>query len=154
MMEIPLPMRIRASHSLSSPSPSAIYQYFTSSSSSHPSPSFRTHCSRKSPPPPQNGDGDEEGNTSRGDKSMDWDKAWSNFSKQGKKKTPSSKFSPDKYVSWNPRPSNYPPSEEVDPIKRTERSNLSLWTSQTFTLAVGVAIITLLLIYTILAPVK
>uniref|UniRef100_A0A803MIS0 Uncharacterized protein n=1 Tax=Chenopodium quinoa TaxID=63459 RepID=A0A803MIS0_CHEQI len=64
-----------------------------------------------------------------GDKfSTDWDKAWSNFKKQGKKSF-SSQFSPNKYVTWNPRRSNYPLSEEVDPIKRTERSNLMLWTS-------------------------
>ncbi|XP_034692910.1 uncharacterized protein LOC117919772 isoform X2 [Vitis riparia] len=89
-----------------------------------------------------------------GDKfSTDWDKAWSSFRKQGKK-TLFSQFSPDKYVTWNPRRSNYPPSEEVDPIKRTERTNLMLWTSPGFTLTVAIIIVTFLLIYTILAPVK
>lgn len=89
-----------------------------------------------------------------GDKfSTDWDKAWSNFKKQGKK-TLFSQFSPDKYVSWNPRRSNYPLSEEVDPIKRTERSNLMLWTSPRFTLAGAIVIVTFLLVYTILAPIK
>ncbi|CAK7342922.1 unnamed protein product [Dovyalis caffra] len=71
---------------------------------------------------------------SSGDKfSTDWDKEWSNFKKKGKK-TFFSQFSPNKYVTWNPRRSNYPLSEEVDPIKRTERSNLRLWTSPEFTL--------------------
>lgn len=89
-----------------------------------------------------------------GDKlSTDWDKAWSKFRKQGKK-TIFSDFSPNKYVSWNPRRSDYPLSEEVDPIKRTERSNLMLWTSPRFTLAGAIVIVTFLLIYTILAPIN
>uniref|UniRef100_A0A803KUJ9 Uncharacterized protein n=1 Tax=Chenopodium quinoa TaxID=63459 RepID=A0A803KUJ9_CHEQI len=89
-----------------------------------------------------------------GDKfSTDWDKAWSSFKKQGKKSF-SSQFSPNKYVTWNPRRSNYPLSEEVDPIKRTERSNLMLWTSPRFTLGLAIVIVSLLLIYTILAPPK
>lgn len=89
-----------------------------------------------------------------GDKfSTDWDKAWSKFRKQGKK-TFFSQFSPDKYVSWNPRRSNYPLSEEVDPIKKAERSNLMLWTSPRFTLAGAIVIVTFLLVYTILSPVK
>ncbi|KAJ4704822.1 2,3-bisphosphoglycerate-independent phosphoglycerate mutase [Melia azedarach] len=94
-----------------------------SCSSSARSP-FRSFCSRRgSQEPQQNGD------NNKGDKfSTDWDKAWSNFRKQGKKSL-FSQFNPDKYVSWNPRRSNYPLSEEVDPIKRTERSNLMLWTS-------------------------
>ncbi|KAM6593512.1 uncharacterized protein LOC115708738 [Cannabis sativa] len=87
--------------------------------------------------------------------SMDWDKAWSSFRKQGrKKKSLFSQFSPNKYVSWNPRRSNYPLSEEVDPIKRAERSNLMLWTSPGFTLAGAIVLVTFLLIYTILAPMK
>lgn len=89
-----------------------------------------------------------------GDKpSTDWDKAWSKFRKRGKK-TIFSDFSPNKYVSWNPRRSDYPLSEEVDPIKRTERSNLMLWTSPRFTLAGAIVIVTFLLVYTILAPIK
>jgi hypothetical protein len=89
-----------------------------------------------------------------GDKfSTDWDKAWSKFRKQGKK-TFFSQFSPDKYVSWNPRRSNYPLSEEVDPIKKAERSNLMLWTSPRFTLAGAIVIVTFLLVYTILSRVK
>lgn len=88
-----------------------------------------------------------------GDKSStDWDKAWSKFKKQGGKK-PFSKFS-DKYVSWNPKRSEFPLSEEVDPIKRTERSNLSFWNSPTFTLGGAIIIVTFLLLYTILAPIK
>lgn len=85
--------------------------------------------------------------------STDWDKAWSNYRKRGRK-TPFSKFSPDKFVSWNPKRSNYPLSEEVDPIKRIERSNLMLWTSPRFTLVGAIIIVTFLLVYAILAPVK
>ena len=91
---------------------------------------------------------------SLGDKfSTDWDKAWSSFKKQGKKSL-TSQFSPNKYVSWNPRRSNYPLSEEVDPIKRTERANLLLWTSPKFTLGLAIVIVSLLLVYTLLAPMK
>lgn len=57
-------------------------------------------------------------------------------------------------MSWNPRRSEFPLSEEVDPIKRTERSNLTLWTSPSFTLVGAIVIVTFLIIYTILAPVK
>ncbi|KAL2514406.1 Uncharacterized protein Fot_28377 [Forsythia ovata] len=91
---------------------------------------FKPCCSKRdSPPPPPEQNGD------RGDKySTDWDKAWTSFKKQGRK-TFFSQFSPDKYVSWNPRRSEFPLSEEVDPIKRTERSNLRFWTSPSFTLA-------------------
>ncbi|KAF9596964.1 hypothetical protein IFM89_014608 [Coptis chinensis] len=85
--------------------------------------------------------------------STDWDKAWSSFKKQGKKSL-FSQFNPNKYVSWNPRRSNYPLSEEVDPIKRAERSNLMLWTSPRFTLAGAIVVVSLLLIYTLLAPMK
>ncbi|ONK67822.1 uncharacterized protein A4U43_C05F4150 [Asparagus officinalis] len=76
----------------------------------------------------------DKGKNDKGDRlSTDWDKAWSSFRKQGKKSL-FSQFNPDKYVSWNPRRSEYPLSEEVDPIKRAERSNLMLWTSPKFTL--------------------
>ncbi|KAL8154268.1 hypothetical protein V2J09_012028 [Rumex salicifolius] len=117
-----------------------------------PSSSFRTRCSGRSPQ--QSSDGADDGDSKKDKKSsMDWDKAWSNFKKQGKKR-PSSQFSPNKYVTWNPRRSNYPISEEVDPIKRTERSNLMLWTSPRFTLGGAIVIVTLLLVYTVLAPMK
>ncbi|XP_019454857.1 PREDICTED: uncharacterized protein LOC109355999 [Lupinus angustifolius] len=93
-------------------------------------------------------------NNNNGDKSStDWDKAWSNFKKQGRK-TLFSQFSPNKYVSWNPKRSDFPISEEVDPIRRTERSNLKFWTSPTFTLVGAILILTFLLLYTILAPNK
>ncbi|KAH7553473.1 hypothetical protein ACOSP7_029801 [Xanthoceras sorbifolium] len=110
---------------------------------------IKPFCSRgDSQEPQQNGD------KNNGDKfSTDWDKAWSNFKKQGKKSL-FSQFSPNKYVSWNPRRSNYPLSEEVDPIKRAEKSNLMLWTSPSFTLAGAIVIVTFLLVYTIIAPVK
>ncbi|CAM8923365.1 unnamed protein product [Rhodiola kirilowii] len=76
---------------------------------------------------------------SEGDKSsQDWDKAWANFKKQGKKSLYSG-FSPNKYVSWNHKRFEYPLSEEVDPIKKTERSNLVLWTNPRFTLGGAIA---------------
>ncbi|EMS45121.1 hypothetical protein TRIUR3_25880 [Triticum urartu] len=85
--------------------------------------------------------------------STDWDKAWSTFKKKGKK-TLFSEFSPNKYVTWNPRRSEYPLSEEVDPIKRAERSNLMLWTSPRFTLVGAIIIVSALLIYTLVVPPK
>ncbi|KAG0551599.1 hypothetical protein BDA96_01G437100 [Sorghum bicolor] len=60
----------------------------------------------------------------------------------------------DKYVTWNPRRSEYPLSEEVDPIKRTERSYLMLWTSPQFTLVGAIIIVLTLLIYTLVVPPK
>ncbi|BAT85678.1 uncharacterized protein LOC124832581 [Vigna umbellata] len=105
---------------------------------------FKLLCSKESQP--------KDDNNNKGDKSStDWDKAWSKLKKQGGKKA-FSKFS-DKYVSWNPRRSEYPLSEEVDPIKRTERSNLRFWNSPTFTLGGAIIIVTFLLLYTILAPI-
>ncbi|KAI4369189.1 hypothetical protein MLD38_017664 [Melastoma candidum] len=113
---------------------------------------FRTLCSRQ-----QRHRGDDagaDGSDNKGEKfSTDWDKAWSTYKKRGRR-TLFSDFSPDKYVSWNPRRSNYPLLEEVDPIKRIERSNLMLWTSPRFTLFGAIIIVTFLLVYTILAPVK
>ncbi|CAM0872633.1 unnamed protein product [Alopecurus aequalis] len=93
--------------------------------------------------------GRDEGDTS----STDWDKAWSTFKKKGKK-TLFSDFSPNKYVTWNPPRSDYPLSEEVDPIKRAERSNLMLWTSPRFTLVGAIIIVLALLIYTLVVPAK
>ncbi|KAI4310733.1 hypothetical protein MLD38_035688 [Melastoma candidum] len=113
---------------------------------------FRTLCSRQQRQRGDDAGGD--GGDNKGEKfSTDWDKAWSTYKKRGRK-TLFSDFSPDKYVSWNPRRSNYPLSEEVDPIKRIERSNLMLWTSPRFTLFGAIIIVTFLLVYTILAPVK
>ncbi|PIA38712.1 hypothetical protein AQUCO_02700138v1 [Aquilegia coerulea] len=118
----------------------------SSSSSSSSSPYISTRCSRK--------DSNNNNNDDKGENfSTDWDKAWSSFKKQGKKSL-FSQFNPNKYVSWNPRRSNYPLSEEADPIKRAERSNLMLWTSPKFTLAGAIVVVSLLLIYTILAPMK
>ncbi|GMI80040.1 hypothetical protein HRI_001673300 [Hibiscus trionum] len=139
-------MDIRAGFgSLKSQSFWATSQKSCISSCNHPSSYFKTFCSKKDPQ--QNGD-------NSGDKfSTDWDKAWSNFRKQSKNSFFSG-FSPNKYVTWNPRQSNYPLSEEVDPIKRAERSNLMLWTSPGFTLVGAIIIVSFLLLYTILAPVK
>ncbi|ESQ45138.1 hypothetical protein EUTSA_v10010814mg [Eutrema salsugineum] len=112
---------------------------FSSSSSS------RFRCSKSESPKNGNENGDKS--------SRDWDKAWKNFKKQSKK-TLFSQFNVDKYVTWNPPRSEFPLSEEVDPIKRTERSNLMLWTSPTFTLIGAIVIVSFLLLYTILAPLK
>ncbi|CAG7865427.1 uncharacterized protein LOC103841272 [Brassica rapa] len=110
------------------------------------SSSSRFLCSKGNP--------DESPKNDNGDKSSrDWDKAWKSFKKQSKK-TFFSQFNVDKYVTWNPPRSEFPLSEEVDPIKRTERSNLMLWTSPKFTLVGAIVIVSFLLLYTILAPVK
>ncbi|XP_015086426.1 uncharacterized protein LOC107029514 [Solanum pennellii] len=102
----------------------------------------------------QNGDS----SSNSGDKSStDWDKAWSSFRKRSRKNIFSnifSQFSPNKYVTWNPKRSEYPLSEEVDPIKRAEKSNLMLWTSPQFTLVGAIVIVTFLLVYSILAITK
>ncbi|KAL1351890.1 hypothetical protein HN51_015768 [Arachis hypogaea] len=138
---LPFPLPNFISHRFSS-----LYQ--TSSSSSSSSPLKLVSSKRDSQRNPA------DNNNNNGDKSSrDWDKAWSNFKKQGKKSLFSG-FSPDKYVSWNPRRSEFPISEEVDPIKRTERSNLKFWNSPTFTLGGAVIIVLFLLLYTILAPIK
>ncbi|XP_057549418.1 uncharacterized protein LOC130827654 [Amaranthus tricolor] len=132
---------------------------FNSSNISGLSRSFITCSTRKRSQQPgdskdNNNNNDDSEDKKSGDKfSTDWDKAWSSFKKQGKKSL-TSQFSPNKYVSWNPRRSNYPLSEEVDPIKRTERANLLLWTSPKFTLGLAIVIVSLLLVYTLLAPMK
>lgn len=76
---------------------------------------------------------------------VDWDKAWSSYRK--KKKQPFlSMFDMEKYVTRRPQRSNYPLSEEIDPLKRTERSTLGFWTDSKFTMA-GFGIILGLFIY-------
>ncbi|XP_004493937.1 uncharacterized protein [Cicer arietinum] len=126
--------------------PTFISHRFSSlSSSSFP---FKTLCSKRDESQ-TNGN-----NNNKDDKSStDWDKAWSRFKKQGRK-TLFSNFSPNKYVSWNPRRSDFPPSEEIDPIKRTERSNLKFWTSPTFTLGGALIILLFLLLYTLQSPIN
>ncbi|KAL2345020.1 hypothetical protein Fmac_006305 [Flemingia macrophylla] len=137
-ISLPLPTFTFSCHRFSS----SRYQSSQSFPSQFP---FKLLCSKESQR--------KDDNNNKGDKSStDWDKAWSKFKKQGAKK-PFSQFS-DKYVSWNPRRSEFPLSEEVDPIKRTERSNLKFWNSPTFTLGGAVIIVTFLLLYTILAPIK
>ncbi|XP_011627396.1 uncharacterized protein LOC105421514 [Amborella trichopoda] len=108
--------------------------------SSSPALSLRPRCNAE-----KRNNGDKKG------PSRDWDKAWSSFKKQGKK-TFFSQFNPEKYVSRNPSRSEYPLLEEVDPIKRSERANLRAWTSTTFTLGGAVVLVSVLLLYTILAP--
>ncbi|KAH9327621.1 hypothetical protein KI387_007799, partial [Taxus chinensis] len=89
-------------------------------------------------------------NTNNGENlSTDWDKAWSNFRKQGKKKL-FSQFDMQKYVSRDPRPSDYPLSEEIDPFRKTEKSALNVWTNPKFTLAGFIIVVGLLIFYTLL----
>ncbi|KAK8919241.1 hypothetical protein KSP39_PZI021223 [Platanthera zijinensis] len=110
--------------------------------------SLRTRCSKNNFRP------EEKGKSDGGDRqSVDWDKAWSSFRKRGKNSL-FSRLKLDKYVSWNPRRSEYPLSEETDPIKRAERSNLELWTSPGFTLVGAILVVSFLLLYTLLAPLK
>jgi hypothetical protein len=81
--------------------------------------------------------------------STDWDKACSNYRKQGKKNL-FSEFNiqkyMEKYVSRDPRPSDYPLSEEVDPLRKSERFSLGFWTNSKFTV-VGLGIVVGLLIF-------
>ncbi|GKB45111.1 hypothetical protein Tco_0890053 [Tanacetum coccineum] len=69
------------------------------------------YCSSR---PPNSPDNNNNNNNNKDKSSTDWDKAWSSFKKQGKKSL-FSQFKPNKYVSWNPRRSNFPLSEEVGP---------------------------------------
>ncbi|CAD5185254.1 unnamed protein product [Musa acuminata subsp. malaccensis] len=104
---------------------------------------LRPRCSKDDSRFPENSKNDKVDRPSK-----DWDKVCTKFRKQGKKSM-FSEFKPDKYVNWNPRDSDYPLSEEVDPIKRTERPNLMLWTSPKFTLAGAIVMVSMLLIYTL-----
>lgn len=92
-------------------------------------------------------DGSENGSEqSKGKKqAVDWDKAWSSYRKQ-KKKPFLSMFDMDKYVTRGPQRSDYPLSEEIDPLKVTERSALGFWTDSKFTMA-GFGVIMGLFIY-------
>lgn len=63
-----------------------------------------------------------------------------------KKKPFLSMFDMEKYVTRGPQQSNYPLSEEIDPLKRTERATLRFWTDAKFTLA-GFGVILGLFIY-------
>ncbi|WJX84571.1 hypothetical protein P8452_67136 [Trifolium repens] len=135
--------------------PSFISHRFSSRIQTLQSSSFSSYfpskfvCSKRDQDSRRNADNDNKGDKS----STDWDKAWTNFKKQGKK-TLFSNFSPNKYVSWNPRRSDFPLSEEVDPIKRAERSNLKFWSSPTFTLGGALIILIFLLLYTLQAPIN
>ncbi|CAM6087040.1 unnamed protein product [Calypogeia fissa] len=71
---------------------------------------------------------------------VDWDKAWSSFKKPQKRKSFLT-IDMEKYVSRQPKHSNYPLSEEVDPLRKSERSLLGAWTSMKFTYAFVVVII-------------
>ncbi len=82
---------------------------------------------------------------------VDWDKAWSNFPKSKMKESGFSlksflKLDMDQYVSRKPNHSKYPLSEEVDPLRRTERGTLNAWTDPKFTVA-GFGVIVGLFLY-------
>ncbi|XP_031485935.1 uncharacterized protein LOC116254594 isoform X1 [Nymphaea colorata] len=127
-----LPLKFSLLHFNRTDCPKLPSAFFSTSTSSSSSSSLPSSCLRLRPRSSKNDSGD---SSETGDKPpTDWDRAWASFKKQGKKKGMFSQFSPNKYVTWNPRRSDYPVSEEVDPIKRTERSNLMLWTSPKFTL--------------------
>lgn len=113
--------------------------------------------SKEDPRRPRDSSDDDNKDEDRLQPPTDWNKAWSVYRKRNqgkKKKTLFSNFAPNKYVSWNPRRSEFPASEEIDPIKKTERSNLKLWTSPNFTLVGSIVVVSFLLIYTILYPLK
>lgn len=74
------------------------------------------------------------------DETVDWDKAWSSFKKPQKRKS-FLKLDMEQYVSRQPKHSNYPLSEEVDPLKKAERSLLGAWTSMKFTYALVMVIV-------------
>lgn len=63
---------------------------------------------------------------------MDWDKAWTKFSSPEKKKS-FLNIDMEQYVSRRPEHSNYPLSEEVDPMRKSEKSALGFWTTPQFT---------------------
>ncbi|KAL2649992.1 hypothetical protein R1flu_018120 [Riccia fluitans] len=77
---------------------------------------------------------------------VDWDKAWTNYSGPQKKKKSFFSIDMEQYVSRRPERSDYPLSEEVDPLRKTERSALGVWSSPQF-FYVLIGIIVLLLIY-------
>lgn len=81
---------------------------------------------------------------------VDWDKAWESFPKP--KKRGSFKFDSlfkvdmEKYVNRKPTHSKFPLSEEIDPLRKTERAALDVWTDPKFTLA-GVGVVVGLFVY-------
>ncbi|CAK9877127.1 unnamed protein product [Sphagnum jensenii] len=97
-------------------------------------------------------DGDDKAEHSEGKNDpVDWDKAWSNFPKSKMKESGFSlksflKLDMDQYVSRKPNHSKYPLSEEVDPLRRTERGTLNAWTDPKFTVA-GFGVIVGLFLY-------
>jgi hypothetical protein len=97
-------------------------------------------------------DGDDKAEHSEGKNDpVDWDKAWSNFPKSKMKESSFSlksflKLDMDQYVSRKPNHSKYPLSEEVDPLRRTERGTLNAWTDPKFTVA-GFGVIVGLFLY-------
>jgi hypothetical protein len=83
--------------------------------------------------------------------SVDWDKAWESFPKP-KKQNPwtnllkSLNIDMEQYVNRRPTHSNFPLSEETDPMRKTERKALDAWTDPKFTLA-GVGVVVGLFVY-------
>jgi hypothetical protein len=76
-----------------------------------------------------------------GEDGVDWDKAWSTFSKPQKRKSLFKLPDMEQYVSRRPTHSKYPESEEIDPMKKTERGLLGAWTSEKFTYAMAIVLL-------------
>lgn len=72
-------------------------------------------------------------NEQKPENDANWDVAWRAFKKQQKKSGLLSGM--EQYVSRSPQMSNYPLSEEVDPLRRTEKVALDVWTHPKFTYA-------------------
>lgn len=81
--------------------------------------------------------------------SIDWDSAWSSYRKPKKASGNPFKLDMDKYVSRRPTRSDYPLSEEVDPLRKSERSALGVWTDPRFTYA-GIGVIVGLFVYMVI----
>ena len=81
---------------------------------------------------------------------VDWDKAWESFPKPKKRNLFNllSLFNLDmeQYVNRRPTHSNFPLSEETDPMRKTERQALNAWTDSKFTLA-GLGVVVGLFVY-------
>ncbi|KAL3701740.1 hypothetical protein R1sor_019762 [Riccia sorocarpa] len=85
---------------------------------------------------------------------VDWDKAWTNFSTPEKKKKKSFlNIDMERYVSRKPERSDYPLSEEVDPLRKTERSALEFWSSpKFFYVLIGITVLLFFYMVVIIGP--
>eukprot|EP00246_Nothoceros_aenigmaticus_P016006 TRINITY_DN6996_c0_g1_i1.p1 TRINITY_DN6996_c0_g1~~TRINITY_DN6996_c0_g1_i1.p1 ORF type:complete len:152 (-),score=8.33 TRINITY_DN6996_c0_g1_i1:197-652(-) len=81
--------------------------------------------------------------------SVDWDSAWSTYRRPRKSGSNPFGIDMEKYVSRRPTRSDYPLSEEVDPLRKTERSALGVWTDPRFTYA-GFGVLLGLFVYMVI----